>query len=254
MERSLQTLKKHISSFVLALCALLGTFSIRADAQEPSQKDRIRIQIWSELDPFPGKFDGSDSETRTAAAPTITEDGRDITIYRFAIDRAKEIAPFLIGGMLDGWTFDYVPYDKTRRVDEYFEFGEIRPFDSSVNTIAYREPQPVDDRLLCWVECDRTPAQELSYERWASITHPKVRGHGSAPVENGFEAIQEACSEALKNAVREYWRTQTKNKPKEILGRVLLIQNPRIYISEGRYIVDLDFFLETDKIVTYRYY
>jgi len=54
--------------------------------------------------------------------------------------------------------------------------------------------------------------------------------------------------------VREYWRTMVKNKPKEILGRVLLIQDPRIYIYEGQYVVDLDFFLQTDRIILYSNY
>ena len=56
---------------------------------------------------------------------------------------------------------------------------------------------------------------------------------------------------ALKEAVRQYWRTLEKNKPKEISGTVLLIRDPRIYVKNGQYIVDLDFFLETDRIIKY---
>ena len=82
----------------------------------------------------------------------------------------------------------------------------------------------------------------------------KVKGCGSASVQDGFEGIKQACSNAAKNAVREYWRTMEKNKPKEISGTLLLIRDPRIFIKNGRYEVDLDFFLETDRIVPYTYY
>ncbi len=229
-------------------------------AQQPSQKDMIRIQIWSELDAFPGTFeeDASETEKEPAKNNKNVDNGQqsavDISIFDFAINRAKEISPYLINGMLNGWEFDYVPYDKTRRVEEFFEITEIEPFNPMVNKIRYKEPMAVEDRLVCWIECDRTPVQRLAYERWRSIIHPRITGHGSASVENGFEGIKEACSEAVKNAVREFWRAQVKNKPKEIYGKVLLIQDPRIYIYEGQYVVDLDFFIETDKITSYSYY
>lgn len=256
MERSLQTLKKI---FFAATFLVAGT--VQVFAQTPSQKDKIRIQIWSELDAFPGKFTEDvqqeqidQTETSEQKKSTDSDDGRDISIFNFAIARAKEISPYLLGGMLSGWEFDYVPYDKTRQVDEFFEITEIDPFNPQVNKIYYKEPAPVEDRLICWVECERTPVQKLAYERWSSIIHPKIKGHGSASVEDGFEGIKAACSAAVRDAVREYWRTLVKNKPKEILGRVLLIQDPRIYIYEGQYVVDLDFFVETDKIVSYSYY
>lgn len=285
MEKRLQKIKICRNLLIAFLCCL----PVALSAQQPSQKDKIRIQIWSELDAFPGKFDNeklgenpetenqtesknSDNETNVEDSSAgsgdngrsgTSKDGkkfvdsaesRDISIFDYAIKRAKEISPYLLGGMLSGWDFDYVPYDKTRRVTEYFELTEVEPFNPQVNKISYKEPMPVENRLVCWVECERTAVQKLSYERWKSITHPRITGHGTASVEDGFEGIKAACSAAVKNAVREYWRTQVKNKPKEILGRVLLIQDPRIYIYEGQYVVDLDFFVETAKIVSYSYY
>ncbi|MBP5451295.1 MAG: hypothetical protein J6Y16_03565 [Treponema sp.] len=261
MDRRLQkTVKFSFLFFTLAaFFALSPAFS-----QQIDQSRKIRIQIWSEMDAFPGHFEAESQDSTTVAAETIREqlnetketENRDATIFAYAIARAREIAPFLMEGMIHGWTFEYVPYDKTRQVDEYFEFGRIRELDTRVNPVVYKEPLPQaeDGRLLCWVECQRTVEQQLSFRRWKTITNPKVRGHGSAPVEKGFDGIQEACSQALKNAVREYWRTKVKNKPREISGKALLIQEPRVYIKDGNYVVDLDFFLETDKIVSYSYY
>lgn len=277
----------------LSLPALLLTSG--AVSQVPNQSEQLRIQIWSELDPFPGDFgdgkraakkaeaDGTSPGTalpaseadgtggtavqqasagteQTAAAP-LPSSGGDAAyeamrtrLYSFAIGRAKEITPFFLAGMLSGWTFEYTPSDKARGVDEFFEFGEVTPFDWSMNSIEYKDPLPEDNKLLVWAYCDRTELQQLSYRRWSSINLPKVRGRGRASVEKGFEGIREAVGNAIKNAVREYWRIYSKNKPKEITGRVLLIGVPRVYILEGQYVTDLEFFLETDRIVKYTYF
>ena len=229
-----------------------------AQLQSPSaQKEEIRIQMWAELDAFPGLFgdEGFEQKEFTPEAKGFTdnmEENRKM-LYGFAIGRMKELTPYLVNGMINGWTFDYMPSDRARGVQEFFEFGQIREFDSFMNPIDYRAPEVIDDRLVVWAYCDRTIYQQQEFERWQSINHPRVRGAGSSPVSKGFEGIQEACGEAVKNGVREYWRTVEKNKPKEITGVLLIIGNPRIFIKDGLYNVQLDFFLETDKIIRYKY-
>ena len=287
MKKTLVARKFIFSAFFAAIAGLFGLSAVYA--QTPSQKKSLRIQIWSELDEIPGVFSEDDaSETSvkqssnsaessgekspqvTAAQTAANElsgkkdnfvssaeaDDRMVKLFRYSISRARQITPFLMQGMLEGWTFDYVPSDKTRQVKEIFEMGQVKPYDKLLNPITYRDPIPLEQegKLLCWATCDRTPMQQLAYERWASIVHPKIQGKGRGRVEDGFEGIQNAVEEAVKEAVREYWRGQTKNKPKEIMGTVLLIQDPRIYISEGQYVADLEFFMETDKIVKYTYY
>ncbi len=273
---------------IFRFAAVLGLGSILASGaafpQVPNQSRQLRIQIWSELDPFPGGFEdeiweeenGTDSpeasgrsgvpgtalpaaDGKTAAAlpssgGSAAYESERTRLYSFAIGRAKELTPFFLSGMLSGWTFEYTPYDKGRGVEEFFEFGEITPFDWSMNSIEYREPVPEDSKLLVWAYCDRTEVQQLSYRRWSSINLPKVRGRGSASVEKGFEGIKESVGSAIRDAVREYWRIYSRNKPKEITGRVLLIGVPRVYIYEGQYKTDLEFFLETDRIVKYTYF
>ena len=235
---------------IILLLLFLGP--VIAFAQVPSQKEQLRVQVWSEMDPFPGGFD--DNENLSNENQLSVDKKNETGIYDFAISRTKEIAPFLMSGMISGWKFDYVPYDRTRKVAEVFEYEEVIPYRADVNPISYRNPTVEEDRLLCWAYCDRTETQQMAYRRWSAIAHPKVHGLGKAAVEKGFDGIQEACSEAMKNAVREYWRTYIKNKPKEIYGILLLIGVPRVYISEGQYVADLEFFMETDKIVRYTYY
>ena len=75
------------------------------------------------------------------------------------------------------------------------------------------------------------------------------RGYGK--LQDGFAGMEQACAEAIKNAVREYWRAQIKNKPKEIESRLLICCAPVIGVEAGRYRVMLDFFMETDRILNY---
>lgn len=234
--------------------------------------------MWAELDEFPGLF--GDEE---AYRPSIRQsDEDDISassgekklkvekkasqglsgekesdrqkLFGFAIARMKEITPFLLNGMINGWTFDYTPLDRARHVEEFYEFGEVRPFDGGLNPIEYKNPEVINGRLVAWAYCDRTENQQIEYSSWESINHPKVRGRGKASLSLGFEGIKEACAQAAKNAVREYWRGLLKNKPKELSGELLLIKEPRIFIKDGNYVVDLDFFIETAKIKEYSVY
>lgn len=256
-------MEKHIFSLILSFF-LAGTLY----SQAPSQLDQLRIQVWADLDPIPGLFEEeadekegfteSNSDTKKENTANEKEYSLKEKIFHqkfdFAINRTKEIAPFLMAGMLDGWAFEYTPYDKNRKVEEFWQLKEIVPFNAKINPLSFNSPKVEEDRLVSWVYCDRTQAQIDSYKAWNSIVHPHIHGKGSGNVQDGFKGIQDAVSEAAKNAVREYWRMYIKNKPKEISGKVLLIRNPRIYIKEGQYIVDLDFFMETDRIVLYNYY
>ena len=81
-----------------------------------------------------------------------------------------------------------------------------------------------------------------------------IQGHGLGKIENGFDGIQEAGKNALKQAVRSYYRGEIKNKPKEISGSVLIRRPPLVGITEGQYSIFLDFFLEKDRIVKYTAY
>jgi hypothetical protein len=243
MENSVQKIKFIFFSIILLF---FGTFAF--SQEKPSQENEIRIQIWAELDQFPGKF-----ETNETPNTENYENQSDFQKqFSYSINRTKEISPFLIAGMLNGWNFEYTPSDKKRRVEEFWDFSLINEFNPQINTLEFNNIHPEDNKLISWVHCKRTNAQISYYKSWLSVIHPKIKGIGKASVELEFEGIKEACSQAAKNAVREYWRTQIKNKPKEISGKLLLIGNPRIYIKEGQYIVDLDFFLETDRIVEYK--
>lgn len=230
--------KKIVLSFVL-MSVLLPCF-----AQKVYQDRQIRFALWASGDAYPGYFDQTKAAQDQRPEPE--------TMYDVPVARIKEVAPFLLEGMVYGWKFDYVPYDRARRVEEYFSFKPVQSFsETDKANIRYEKPWAQDDRLWCWIAFERTSQMMHRFLLWQGITNPRVKGIGYARLTDGFAGIQAACGEAVKQAVREYERKLIKNKPKEIFGTVLISEPPLIGIDSGRYMVTLDFFLETDRIVKY---
>lgn len=222
------------AAFIFYAGAALFAFS-----QTPSLIQHIRFALWADVDAYPGLTD----------ARTISG-----AVYDYPIAQIKQIAPFLVSGMVYGWEFSYTPSDRARQIEEYFELTPVQEDESYLQAIRYSEPWLSENQFNCWVEFMRTPDMVRTYNRWAAINHPTVRGRGSASVAHGFDGIKQATENAVKDAVRTYFRGRIKNKPKEITGRVLIRKQPDIGIRAGNYVIQLDFFLETDKIISYQLY
>lgn len=208
--------------------------------QTPSVVEHIRIPLWAELDAYPG----------LAEAGNTSATG----IFDYPVSRIRQLAPFLISGMVHGWEFSYTPSDKMRNVEEYFEFSDIQPLGDEEKNISYSDPWIEDGKVSCWTEFTRTTQMIRDYNLWSSITNPKIAGIGYGKIEDGFDGIREAVQDAVKNAIRSYYRTRIRNKPKEIRGKVLVRSEPLIGIDQGRYKVQLDFFMESGRIIPYTQY
>ena len=239
MERYIQALKIKASSKIPFFLLILFFFCGTLFAQTPSVVRNIRLPLWAELDAYPGlELSGGEDESQ----------------YAFPVSQMQKIAPFIINGMVYGWNFVYVPSDKARGVEEYLEVTEIVASDVIKGGITYSSPWLENNNLNCWVEYTRTDSQVQSYNLWASIKNPVIGGIGYGSIEKGFEGIEEAARESLKAAIRNYYRQVIKNKPKEITGSVLIRKFPTLGIDSGRYVINLDFFLECGKIIEYSVY
>ncbi len=246
MERYVQKINQKIKRhFLFAGLGLLFIFQLFA--QTPSVIRNIRLPLWAELDAYPGLVP-FDEENEGEKSSQI--EGQ----FDYPVKQMHKIAPFIISGMVYGWNFVYVPLDKARGVEEYLEVTEIVSSDVIKGGISYLSPWISENNLNCWVEYSRTDSQVQNYNLWSSIKNPVIGGIGYASVEKGFEGIEEAAREALKDAIRSYYRKTIKNKPKEINGAVLIRSFPTLGISSGRYVINLDFFLECGKIIEYSVY
>lgn len=205
-------------------------------AQSSSLVRKIHFPLWAELDAYPELAEAQNLQAEQ---------------YDYPIKRIKQIAPFLVEGMVYGWDFSYVPYDKIRGVEELLEITEIVPSENFLKLITFSSVWLENERLNCWVTFMRDESQIQNYNLWNSIKNPVIHGRGYGKLSDGFDGIKNAAYDALKNAVREYYRAVIKNKPKQITGKVLIKSIPTIGIDAGKYVVNLDFFLESGKIVDY---
>ena len=241
MERYLQKLKLFLVFTLIFTSGGLGFGDSTLFAQTPSIVRHIRFPIWAEVDAYPG--------TQAAA------DDIDAKEFSYPIARIKETVPFLIEGLVYGWNFTYVPSDKTRGVEEFFEIEPVQKLsDGQKNdggTIEYSSVWIENNRFNCWVDFTRTDHQVQTYNLWSSIQNPTIQGRGYGDLTKGFDGIKEAAEDSLKNAVRSYYRNLIKNKPKQITGAVLLRKTPLLGIDSGRYVINLDFFLECGTIEEY---
>ena len=239
MERRLQKVKSGLFSKALFMLIFLIGMISPLFSQTPSVIRNIRLPLWAELDAYPGlELSGGEDEGQ----------------FDFPVSQMHKIAPLIINGMVYGWNFVYVPYDKARGVEEYLEITEIVPAEVIRGGIKYSSPWIENNNLNAWVEYTRTDSQVQSYNLWASIQNPVIAGIGYGSVEKGFEGIEEAARESLKAAIRNHSRKTIKNKPKEITGSVLIRKFPTLGIDSGRYVINLDFFLECGRIVEYSVY
>ncbi len=234
MERRVTVKTKILAIAAIALASVLPPPN--AAAQELSFQRKIRLPLWAQLDAYPG----------------LEKPDYDAGVFDYAIRQMKAITPFLLNGMVYGWEFDYTPSDRLRGVPEYFEAKEIRSFEAESKKIFYEQPWFDQSKVHCWANFERDEGMVQSWNQWADVKNPRIMGIGGGKVSKGFEGIQEAAQNALKDAVRNYYRKILKNKPKQITGRVLINKIPAILINSGEYQLQLDFFLETGIIKEYQ--
>ena len=234
MERRVTVKTTILAIAAIALASVLPPPN--AAAQELSFQRKIRLPLWAQLDAYPG----------------LEKPDYDAGVFDYAIRQMKAITPFLLNGMVYGWEFDYTPSDKLRGVPEYFEAKEIRSFEAESKKIFYEQPWFDQSKVHCWANFERDEGMVQSWNQWADVKNPRIMGIGGGKVSKGFDGIQEAAQNALKDAVRNYYRKILKNKPKQITGRVLINKIPAILINSGEYQLQLDFFLETGIIKEYQ--
>lgn len=214
----------------------LFLFVFFCSAEIPDFKENIQIHVWAELDAYPELKEAQNTEAG---------------IFDYSISRIKEVAPFLINGMVYGWNFTYTPSDKLRGVKEFFEIEPINEINTDENPIIYENPWIQDNLINIWAKYNRTTNEIFSYKAWNAINIKKTQGTGNASIKLGFSGISEATKNAVRDGIRNFYRPIIKNKPKEISGKLIIRKEPKIGITQGQYSVKLDFFLETDRIIKY---
>lgn len=172
-------------------------------------------------------------------------------------------AAWQFSAMIWGWDFVYTPSDTTRQVQEYFTLqlrGSIAKGDPGLKVEGVRM---VDSVIYADISYLPDAAARSYLQAWSSAVYPPAQGSASTaafPANSGAEpaARQEqrhaAVSQAVKEAVRAYFRTVVFNKPREIRGSCVLSALPRIILRSGQYVATVRIRVNTGEIIPYSQY
>ena len=173
-------------------------------------------------------------------------------------ERAAELlfleARYVLGGLVYGYEYEYVPSDRTRGIAEQFTLAlqaEIRRGDPRLEALdSYKKNKRVYTQFLYRLE----PFQQQWLESWSSSSLPRVGGSGEVPWWDGHEAKLQAIEAAVKSAIRGHLRSRTRNKPRRSRGSVILTEEPRIYVDAGQYRAEVSIRIRVDEIDAYEVY
>lgn len=183
----------------------------------------LRAEFWAESEPvevLPAEI------TDTAPKVTVPEE-----VVRSLLEEGRRI----FAGMIWGFEFRYVPYDKARGAAEELEIlslGEIPWGDPRLDA---SQSRLTGTQLRAYLEYRPDPTAAARKAAWEQATFQSSQGRGSAPLAGGREARRTALDQAVKEAFRELLRPVEKNKPREIRGVFAYDGSPRIVIAGGSY-------------------
>jgi hypothetical protein len=172
--------------------------------------------------------------------------------------RAAELlfqeARFVLSGLVYGYTYEYVPYDATRRIAEEFVLSpraEVQRGDPRLDAI---DSYVKDKRVYTQFRYRLEPFQQQWLESWSSSALPRVAARGEHPWWQGHEAKLTAIEVAVKEAIRNYLRSQIRNKPRRARGSVILTETPRVYVVAGAYRAEVSVRIRVDELDPYGVY
>lgn len=212
------------------LPALILTLSLEA---APLHNEIISLHLWQESEPMIWN-----QEEPRAAEET----------YRELLQEACEI----LSGMLYGYNFYYVPYDKSRNIAEEFKLTPLARIEWGDPNLKIAATERRGNRVYVKLNYCLESFQEARREAWSSNTFPIVSGSGRGNLFAGTTAKRESISQAIKEAIRNHLRPRVFNKPREISGQLLIWKEPYIIIEKGSYLTRVAIKLRVGGITPYR--
>lgn len=219
-------------------CLLYAASLLYADSYSGSEASEaliIRAPVWVFLEPQPGVMDNDTQGTRLPPRQALTE-----------------LSKTIMEGMAYGWKFSYTPFDKRRAIAEEFELEPLHPIlpnDSRLSVTELRVQYPY---LYCWAEYRVADAVALHRTEWIRINYVRAEGSGRSERKLEIDGVRQAYRNAALDAVRGYLRKNIKNKPKSVSGEMLIKDNPRLYISGGKFTAQLTVYLYIREVIPYR--
>ena len=205
--------------------------SISLYADQPAN---LVVRLWWELEPA-----------------VYTGDGYPISEEK-AVQVLLEYARNILSAMLYGYRFIHEPSDTLRAVSEQFELQPIAELPWGDRNLKVVSSDVRDKRIYVQISYRLQDFQITRHQAWSSNTVPISAGTGKADVFNGPQEKLTSVKDAIRNAIRNHLKARSFNKPREIVGEVLLWEAPITYIKAGSYLTLVKVKLRVEETVPYK--
>lgn len=226
---------KYRHLFILLLFFLTSNVPCEYYSGSTDDSARImRVPVWAFLEGQPGTMDGDDSSTFIPPKMAL-----------------QEVSSFLLTGMSYGWEFSYTPSDARRGVKEVFEMKPIGEEKIKKEEISIKEVRVKYPYIYCWAEYNLSNDEVARHKSWQDLKYKSIKGRGEGLRKNETEGVKKAYIDAIKKAIHSYARKIEKNRPKEIIGEVLIKSSPRLFCTSGLFKAEIELYINIKEIVPY---
>jgi hypothetical protein len=172
-----------------------------------------------------------------------------------AEERLLREAQYVLSGMIFGWDFVYTPEYADRGVARYFELdplGEIAWGDPRLVLRDLRDSRNRDSAIHGQIDFSLSATDLQRLRAWRAMDTERSGGMARAPLQEGYQAKISAMEEAIHQAIRDYLRGTTFNRPREVVGSVVLDRPPRMRTVSGSYEAQVRVLIRVDEVLEYR--
>lgn len=179
----------------------------------------------------------------------IKENNNEFSMEEQLIEDIIEV----ISGLIYGWEFTYVPSDIKREINEIFTLKPIALIKKGDTNMKFRDNWIKDYIMYQNIVYTLEDFQKKRIKSWNSALVPTSSGQGEYSIyeENGKSL---SLKEAIKDSIKREFQSRGKDKPRSIEGKILLKENPRLFINSGQYNTQVEVLMIYKDIKDYRYH
>ncbi len=157
-----------------------------------------------------------------------------------------ELARQWFSGMIYGYDFVYRPSDVARNVEEFFSLTPIFQIPWGDPSLEYTGYYEENEKIEMGFRYFTRNYEQARLRGWSSVRLVNIQGDASTRDRTDIRSREESFDEAVKQALRNYFRQVVPNKPKSISGSLALTEMPRSFADGGmvhssvRIVIDVD--------------
>jgi len=173
--------------------------------------------------------------------------------------RALDESSLFFSAMIFGWSFNYTPGERARRISESLELTALGEITSGDPALRVTDAKIKNSQLKLWADYQLNDSHQRRMAVWRTGTIKNAQAVGYSPVildeYPGWIAVKKlALEDSARAALRATLRGSEKNRPKEVTGFISLASFPRFYVEAGRWAASCRFRIQIIEIIPFASY